>query len=506
MREIRWTGLVCAVMVAVQCVGIGRPFLRHHESAGTQYGKHARNHLKFGLGVTRGVMLDVSGPSLAPYDEPRNYFYPDHPPLPALILAAAYGVFGIHEAVLRVVLLLFSVGAVLLFWRVARRRLEWPWSGAATAAFAWNPMFLYFSIVTVHQVNTLCGILGALLFYLRWREDGRALNYAGMAGSILFGCLCDWPGYYAAAAIFLYHFFNTHEKRGAVAVLLLINVAVFGGYLLHLAWAGGDGLERLLRIGSSRSTIGIPPLHRYLYGEGREVALYFTVALAGAAAVGLWQRRKDPFLWSLLALAADEVAFAGIAADHDYYTYYLGVALALAGAEGMRFLAGRWKPATAVVAGAFLLQSGAVGSNRLTREGGYEFYWRMAGVMNEVTRPQDKLIILTSDIRFYTPYYADRFSVWYDREEQELVTENSGGRRKPFTESDLRKLLLGGRFQWAVTADREGIRKDVRALATADDQTLRRFGVHDDDRAFLGQHCGPPVERGGFLLWRLPGR
>jgi hypothetical protein len=158
------------------------------------------------------------------------------------------------------------------------------------------------------------------------------------------------------------------------------------------------------------------------------------------------------------------------------------------------------------VAGAtYIGQAGFILGNRWSKEGGYEFYHRLAMAINDVTRPEDKLVILTDDIRFYTPYYADRFSVWYDRKNGELLTENTGGRRKPFGDADLRRLLEENRegFRLAITADRDGIRRHVRVLATADDALLRQFGVHDDDRRFLTGLCGPPLERDGFLFWRL---
>src|SRR5204863_7569309 len=101
-------------------------------------------------------------------------------------------------------------------------------SAVATAAFAWNPMLLYFSIVKVHQVNTLCGILGAILCYLRWRETGRPGPYWGMMGCVVFACLCDWPGYFVAVSLVVGHWFSSRDKRGAVLALVGVNVACFG--------------------------------------------------------------------------------------------------------------------------------------------------------------------------------------------------------------------------------------------------------------------------------------
>jgi hypothetical protein len=508
VTERRAVVAVCLLAVALQAVGIHRPFLRHHESGGTQYGKHARNHLKFGLAKTHGVMLDVSGPSLDVYDDWRNYTYPDHPPLPALVTAAGFSIFGVHEAVLRGILVVFSVAAILLFWRIARRRLARPWSDVAVAAFGLNPMFVYYSIVSVHQVNTLCGILAALLFYLRWRETGRRGDYAGIIASIVFAGLCDWPGYYAAPAIAVAHLFSTREKRLPVLALLGVNVALFGAYLLWVHSVGGDGVERLLKIGAARSAVAFPPLHRYLAGEAREVALYFGVALVALAAAGLWSRRRDPFLWGLLVLAVDELVFARIAADHDYYSYYLGPVLALAGADGLRLAAARSRILAWGAAAAFLLQGGWLLQNRLTREGGYAVYHRLGLAMADATRPEQKVLILTGDIRFFTPFYGDRYAVWYDEAGQELLVENSGGRRKGVAPDELHRLLESGALGMdvAVTADKDVTVPEVEGLKGLSDEQLRTFGVETSRsprRELLEKRFGPPRVVRGFLFWTL---
>ncbi len=193
-----WTLSLCLLLAGVQGVGLDRPFLRHHESVSTEFSKHARNHLKFGLSKTFGLRLDVSGPDLGAYPEYRTFFYPDHPPLPALIVAGVFALAGPGEIPFRLTLIGFSLLALLLFRALARRLLPSPWDRAAALFFAFFPAFAYYSVVTCLQITCLVGILAALLFYLRWRDSGRARDYAGILGGIAFAGLCAWPGYYVA--------------------------------------------------------------------------------------------------------------------------------------------------------------------------------------------------------------------------------------------------------------------------------------------------------------------
>ena len=139
----------------------------------------------------------------------------------------------------------------------------------------------------------------------------------------------------------------------------------------------------------------------------------------------------------LFLLGLDEVAFARVAGDHEYYTYFLAVPLALAFGGGLRtcvsrlaergFRSAGW--ATPLVMAVLLLQAGWMLERRLRREGAYEFYYRLGGAVGDVVPPEGKVLLLTDHIPFYTPYYGDRFYRWYDRGRRELVTENTGGRR-----------------------------------------------------------------------------
>lgn len=507
----RDAGIVLAVCLLVAGVhfaaGIRRPFLRHFESGGTQFGKHARNHVKFGLAKTRGIMLDVSGPDLGAYDRWKDYFYPSHGPVSALAIAAAMAGFGTGEAVIRVVSLGWTMLAVVLFWRVARRRLESPYDLVATGMFALNPMFCYFSVVTVHQANTMSGILAAILFYLRWRENGRRREIAAMCASIVFACLCDWPGYYAAPAICVAHFFGVRERRFRMAPLLGLNVAVFGAYLLYLYALDPErqeAMRMLLQVGPARSNPMVVPATGYLAGEVRKVAIYFTIPLVALAVLGLVARRRDAFLWSMLLLSLDHVVFVKITSQHDYYVYYLGVFFALAGAEGVRFLRGRLAWISWAAAALFVAQSAWILQNRLTREGAYFYYFLAARAIAEKTEPQDRVFLLTDDMRFYTPYYADRYAVWYDRRTQTLVPENCGGWIQTDPEA-VKDLLRRNphRFRYVVTADPATIGEHVPFLRDASPDLLRRFRADDDFTPFLQSICPPPERRNGFLFWPM---
>lgn len=524
-REALFLGILLAALVAVQTVHLTRPFLRHHESVGTEIGKHARNHLKFGLGKTFGLKLDVSGPSLEPYGDQRRFFYSNHPPVPVLVMAASFGVFGVGETTYRLTLIAFSLAAVLLFRRIAARVIPSPYDRVATVLFAALPMFAYYSIVTCLQVTALVGTLAGLLFYLRWRDSGSGKDYAGLLAAILFSCLCSWAGYYLAPALLLAQFRSGQPRTRRVAALLGWNVAVFGLYLLWL-WIASppdlDPIRKLLGAGLDRASMGGVSPFRYVLGEARELAMMMTVPVVGLAlgwTLSLLRRpptRDDRLIAALALLGLDEVVFARLAAQHEYFSYPLVIFFALAAGAALHRLAGILQarrpalaaPVLAALVGVSLIQGGWMLQRRLTTEGAYEFYWRLGLALREGTRPDDRVLLLTDSIPFYTPFYGDVHTQWYDAPRQELLMENSGGRRSGFREEDLLELLARkpSPFTVAVTADRASLADRVAWFHGMSDGQLEAFGVETHRtarRELLERRCGPPVEHGGFLFWPL---
>lgn len=523
--EALFLGTVLLALVLLQGVGLTRPFLRQHESNGTEFGKHARNHLKFGLGKTFGLMLDVSGPRLDAYGDYRAHYYSNHPPLSSWLLALAFAVFGVSEATFRSLLIALSVVALLLFRRLAARILEAPYDRVATVCFALLPTFVFYSIVTCLHVVALVGVLASLLAYLRWVESPRAGRYAAIVGAIFFACYSSWEGYYAAPALVVAHLWSRRPKRGAVLALLGVNLAIFGVYLLHL-WAAdpvrGEPLKSLLAAGSSRSALSGVRLVPYVLGEARELLLMFTVpalALAGVWMLGLLRaprREADGLIAGSLCLGFHEVVFATLAAQHEYYSYFLVIPVALGAAAGLQRLRERLAArsvrlslaATGLAAAAFLGQTAWQLPRRLGREGGYEFYYRLGVALRDAVAPDEKVLVLTDNIPFYTPFYGDRYALWYDAPHRVLMAENTGPRRTDVGEEEILRLLRDNpdRLDWAVTADKASVGPEVAWLRSLDDRTLEAFGVETRPtprRELLEQRYGPARAVGGFLFWDL---
>jgi 4-amino-4-deoxy-L-arabinose transferase-like glycosyltransferase len=232
---------------------------------------------------------------------------------------------------------LFALAGVVLFHRLARYLFSPGPALIATTIFALNPMYAYMSIVTVHQVGTLFFILAAIHFYLRWRKNRSSWYFLGIVLSMLLACNMDWPGYYAAVLLFVYHFFVVKKQRWQAWTFLATNIVIFGLYLLHLYILDPQDLtaiKRLFAAGQSRSlsNLDFGPL-QYIYRELREIGLYFTLPVALMAAVGLIhilftpKTSKTSLILCLMIIGLDELTFIQICYEHDYYSYYLVASL-----------------------------------------------------------------------------------------------------------------------------------------------------------------------------------
>jgi hypothetical protein len=422
--------LLIVAAAGLYSVGIASPFTRHAESNLTLFGKHGRNFAKFGGVVPR----EISGPRLEAYDDPRKYYYVEHPFLPAWLVGASYAVFGAAEWSTRLPFLLFALGAIAVFWRVARRVIGEDAAPWASVAFALSPMIAYFSVATGHQAPTIFFLLLGILFYLRWIETGRRRELAGLFAAQVAACWSDWPGYYLALFLVAHALLVRRKSWKVAAASVGLNFAMFGGFVLllySLEPGGASCVRRLFFAGGSRAA-GMGLVH-YAVGEGREIALYFTLPLlvaAGAWIVTRFRRRDDAdrTILCFLVFGVDEIVFRQLAARHDFYSYYLILFLALAGARTLReFAVSRAGRAVAVGALAlFLSQSAWVLRNRLTQRGAYEFYRELGLALSEETPPEARVLILVDDIPHYTPWYGDRFALRYHAETRTLRYENMG--------------------------------------------------------------------------------
>jgi hypothetical protein len=500
----RWAAPAAAALVFAGALflHIGRPFLRHREGVGAQYAIMARNHVRLGPAKTQLASYEVSAPDLSVYPYWREYCYPNRPFLSVLLTSLWFRIFGDGEAVLRLSLLVAALGSIVAFWKLAEQIIEPRWVPLATALFAFNPMFWYFSIVAVHLTYALTFSLAAWACRVRW-EDGRRWRVLTVVFLFL-ACETDWPGYYAALSIALDALLQ--KRRLEAAGLFSVGLAAFGLHVLHLLWIDPDGgaplVRRFLSAGAQRSAQSLPGPFAFAFGEAREIALYFTVGLVILALIGF--RRLPRRVWLLALLGLDEILFMRWAHVHDYLTYPLAPFIALAALKGVETL---WSaPRLRIAAGALLAlaaaQSAWISGDRLTREGAYEVNYRAALAIREATKENDRVLLTIADERQFTPYYADRFTAGVEPGEPVLMIHPSGARFPAAGVDDLERYF--GDFTVVLVGDPERAASEIAFFkGKRPTEEFRFLDATHPLRRKLESIAVSKEARGAFILYRL---
>jgi len=501
MKSLAPLLLILTLFAAALFIGIDGPFLRHREGVDAFYATVSRNHVRIGYGQTRLGMYEVSSPDLGVYPDWRTSVYPNRPFLTAFVTSLWLHALGDHEWVLRLSLIVVSMVSITGFWFLASRLLDPRWTALATALFALNPMFWYFSIVAVHLVYALGFSLAAWACHVRSADSRRFQVWTFIF--VILACMSDWPGYYAALSIAL----DALLSRRRILALGLVGTAAacLGVHVIHLLILDpehGQLVRRFFTAGSERSIQGLPSPVAFVKEEAREIGLYFTVGLLALAGFGV--RRLTRPIWLLALLGLDEVLFMRWAYHHDFLTFPLAAFLALAAAKGAEAL---WtSPRRRLAAGALLslaaVQSVWITADRLTRQGAYEISYRAGLAVREGTSPEDRVLLTIDDVRQFTPYYADRYTAGVEYGIQELMVHPSGRRFPVSRVEDLERYF--GDYSVVLVGDPERAASEIRFFKGKRPPEGFRFLDPDQPlRQKLEAIAVSKETRGAFVLYRL---
>jgi len=503
-------GILGVLYAAVCCIGLTGPFLRHQEAVITRYGSYARNFARLGVLEWRFGMVQVSAPDMNVFGDWREHYYPQRPALSAVLLSFWTKIFGDGEASLRVSMILLGWASILLFNFVARRLLPEPWDLIATALYALNPMFLYYSLIAVHYAYALLFSLAAWAAALRVNEGRRYV--ALLFAALVLGCMTDWPPYYTALSLMIY-FWKGRRSPMSVAIGATA-VACFGLNLLHrwlLDPVTGRFVSMLMAVGAHHVSFGGISAIGYLYSEAREIGLYYTVGMSLASIVGvvaLVRRREwTPLLFALFGL--EEVMFFRQAYEHDYLTISLAPFMALSAAAGLCDLWERPKlrfcaPVLGILA---LLQAAWVNGDRLTRKGGNEPAWRSAVLIREQTTPRERTLLAMENPMI--EYYSDRYAARIDTIAKRLSLSPTGRVDVQRIEDLVAHLERGDAgFDVIVVGAAERAVAEIEFFRKAGvaGPELARWGFYGEDhpiRRLLARQARREEAHGAFQLYRM---
>ncbi len=432
------------VFVGMSAQGLTRPFEGLHSWAQADSAWFTRNHIRYGLGYTHGVMTMAMGNP--PPENPKRYY--DHPQYGGMLSAGVMWLFGVNEWSLRLGMLIVDLAVLLLLMAILRRFMgAWPalLTGLLLAMF---PISAYFGL---GSWLTMFG-LGAFWMYLMASgqvpdKQARWWHYVAL-GTLLFVCVqISWSGFFFAAAIGIHYVLACIIRRrwpqwGLLAVMVVAPLAsavmVFTVMLSGFDWdyhriidlykwraAGGEmagqggfkWVEWFKRAGEfGLSNFTLPVLLAaggYLVYLGAAQLYRFICRLTGLTAGAVAQ----PFPLGLLFLLPGLLQMfilRGTLGPHQYWERPLGPFIAIAAALGILVIGRSLRQvhravAVAVMAGAVVLCGWA------SVEGANYYY--------SIVWHTPKKIAMWKELNRLIP--PDKELITFDRELDSLVvTEN----------------------------------------------------------------------------------
>jgi Dolichyl-phosphate-mannose-protein mannosyltransferase len=289
-----------------------------------------QNHLELGLGVTLGGNMASSSPL-----DGRPIFYLNHPGTYALLHLGPAAVFGLSEAVMRVVGLLLWLPAIPAFWWIARRLLGEPVAGVGALLLACTSMTAYYGPMTNTDGALLAGMLTLAAAFLAHVERPTRRTGVLVASALVYSVLMDWSAVWLAPMLAVLASASADPPRARRLALLLVLLALLPTAVLlaHTCVLRGgveSGLETwwgFLSF-SQAPQEGRGPLHVVVVRDALALYRLPLLSLAGAGLLaGLLAPRAwglRPALWAAGALALPGVlhvlAFRGHARVHDYWS------------------------------------------------------------------------------------------------------------------------------------------------------------------------------------------
>ena len=252
------------------------------------------------------------------------------------ITALTYYIFGVHEILGRVVSLLFSIGALLVMFGLARQFLSMPASLAAMGLYGLSPMNIFFSRAFMPESSMLFFMIAALYCFLLWMERKTFRYYLLSLLCVIFAGLTKLTAVVIFAPILVIWFYNGGWKvlkefkfwlycLASIVVILgwvlwaqyvnSKNPALAGVSWFEMATCGGGVWQQLFKVS----------FYRFMGGSIILLLLTpigFIGSIVGLFCVQSGWKRNVLFIW-LGGIIVYLLVLSGASSGHIYYYLHL---------------------------------------------------------------------------------------------------------------------------------------------------------------------------------------
>jgi hypothetical protein len=244
--------VVLLYAAAFRLLVMDRPFHYDVEGHGSFFGVLARNDLRFAWAQTHGIPVLSAGQG----PDTPIVFYPDHPPLVPLLIAAVYVPFGVGEWQTRLPTSIATLAAIYVLYLLLKRHGTPRIALIAAALYAAAPMSLYFGgLPEVVGMPLVLFVLLSTFCYLTFHEHPGPRTFMLLVAAFALAGLSDWPAF-VIVPVFLVHFLATRPRRawGWILAFSCTSCALFAALYIYIALATNAPWDWMLPLFLKHST------------------------------------------------------------------------------------------------------------------------------------------------------------------------------------------------------------------------------------------------------------
>lgn len=314
--------IIVVVSVLLRLYGITLPLIESHQLRQAQTADMTRNlyYDKMDIFHTRvNCAGDGAKPAILEF------------PLMHGITALTYYIFGVQEIIGRLVSILFSIGALLLMYGLARQFLNVVASLAAMGLYGFSPINIFFSRAFMPESSMLFFMIGALYFFLAWLNSNKTRHYILSIVFVAFAGLVKLNAAIILVPILAAWFFQDRWKilgefkfwvYFVVSSAMILSWVMWAHYInsMNPAFAGASWFELAASQGVWQHLF---KFSFYKFVGGSVIFLLLTPIgfigmLAGLFCIPQGSKRKVLFIW-LGAIIAYFLILSGANSGHIYY-------------------------------------------------------------------------------------------------------------------------------------------------------------------------------------------
>lgn len=229
-EERFWLFLIVVFGLILRLYKITSPILDLYPVRQELNAMAARNFFRSGINILN-PQTDVYGSG--------NPYFALQFPLTEILSAICYHLFGIKEWVGRLVSILFSIGSIILLYKIVKLLFGWLTALFAAFLFAVSPLGIYFSRTFMSESPMIFFSLGIVLSSYRWLAEGKKVWFFVCVISSIFAFLTKIPTIYMlSVVIYLAYLRDGHKfiiKKDFLLFLILSLLPALLWYSLRMS-------------------------------------------------------------------------------------------------------------------------------------------------------------------------------------------------------------------------------------------------------------------------------